>query len=102
MIESAASVHWRRSPRVAWVADADRAMLLNLESDAPQPEELGGTAAAIWMRLGATPLSLDQIVRDLADEYGVAADAIRHDVAAFLDALRAKGFAEASELVTGG
>lgn len=102
MIESATSVHWWRSPRVAWVADADRAMLLDLESDAPQPEELGGTAAAIWARLGATPLSLEQIVRGLADDYGVAADDIRHDVAAFLEALRAKGFAASSEDATGG
>jgi hypothetical protein len=96
MIEPAASVHWRRSPQVAWVADAERAVLLNLESNAPQPEALTGTAAAIWAHLGATPLSLEGIVERLATEYAVAPDAIRADVEAFLNALRAKGFAESS------
>jgi hypothetical protein len=98
MIAPEASVHWWRSPRVAWVAEADRAVLLNLESEAPQPEQLDGTAAAIWTLLGATPLSLDQIVTPLATAYGVAPDAIRGDVAAFLETLRAKGYAESSEL----
>jgi hypothetical protein len=93
-----ASVHWWRSPRVAWVAQADGAVLLNLESDAPQPEHLEGTAAAIWTHLGATPLSLDRIVAPLAAAYGVAPDAIRSDVTSFLETLRAKGYAESSEL----
>src|SRR5215218_7216957 len=93
-----ASVHWWRSPRVAWVAETDRAVLLNLESDAPQPEQLDGTAAAIWTHLSATPRSLDHIVGPLAATYGVAPDAIRDDVAAFLETLRAKGYAESSEL----
>lgn len=92
-----ASVHWWRSPRVAWVAEADRAVLLNLESDAPQPEHLDGTAAAIWRHLGTTPVSLDRIVQPLAAEYGVDPDVIRDDVAAFLAALRVNGFAESSE-----
>jgi hypothetical protein len=96
MIAAEASVHWWRSPRVAWVVDADRAVLLNLESNAPQPEELTGTAAAIWTHLGLAPLSLERIVERLAMEYAVAPDAIRADVEAFLDALRAKGFAESS------
>jgi hypothetical protein len=94
MIAAEASVHWWRSPRVAWVVDAERAVLLNLESDTPQPEALTGTAAAIWARLSATPLNLEEIVQRLAKEYAVAPDAIRADVEAFLDALRAKGFAE--------
>lgn len=92
-----ASVHWWRSPRVAWVAEADRAVLLNLESDAPQPEHLDGTAAAIWRLLSTTPVSLDRIVVPLAADYGVEPDAIRGDVAAFLVALRANGFAESAE-----
>jgi hypothetical protein len=98
MIAPEASVHWWRSPRVAWVAEADRAVLLNLEADAPQPEQLDDTAAAIWTLLGETPLSFDQIVRRLANAYHIAPDAIRADVAAFLERLRANGFAESSEL----
>ena len=96
MSTPATSVHWWRSPRVAWVADADRAVLLNLESNAPQPEELGGTAAAIWTHLGTTPLSLDAIVRRLAADYAVEPEAIRSDVQSFLVALGTKGFAESS------
>ncbi|WP_448809165.1 PqqD family protein [Agromyces bauzanensis] len=96
MSELVVSVRWWRSPHVAWVAEPDRAVLLNLESDTPQPEELGGTAAAIWGVLDATPLRIEQILERLADEYGVAADAIRGDVETFLDALQAKGFAESS------
>ena len=92
-----ASVRWWRPPRVAWVAQADRVVLLNLESDAPQPEQLDGTAAAIWTHLDATPLSLDRIVDALAAAYGVAPDVIRDDVEAFLETLRAKGYAESSE-----
>lgn len=94
MTEPAASVHWRRSPHVAWVADAERTVVLNLESDAPQPEALTGTAGAIWTHLGADPTSFDRIVERLAAEYAVAPDAIRADVEDFLHALRAKGFAE--------
>lgn len=92
----AASVHWWRSPQVAWVADSDRAVLLNLESSAPQPEELGGTAAAIWTLLGTAPLDLGDIVDRLAAEYSVEPDAIRADVESFLVSLQAKGFAESS------
>lgn len=96
MTEPEASVHWWRSPRVAWVADADRAVLLNLESRAPQPEELAGTAAAIWSRLGTAPLSLEAVTKRVAHDYAVEPDAIRTDVESFLVALRVKGFAESS------
>lgn len=96
MSEHAASTHWWRSPRVAWVADADRVVLLNLESKAPQPEELGGTAAAIWTHLGTDPVSLEAVIEGLARDYAVELDDIRADVESFLVTLQAKGFAESS------
>jgi hypothetical protein len=96
MSASETSVQWWRSPRVAWVADGDRAVLLNLESNAPQPEELGGTAAAIWTHLGTTPQSLDAIVRRLATDYAVEPEVIRSDVQSFLVTLGTKGFAASS------
>jgi hypothetical protein len=91
-----ASVSWWRSPRVAWVAVADRAVLLDLESKAPQPEELAGTAAAIWATLDTAPLTPETVTERLAHEYGVEPDAIRADVESFLLALREKGFAVSS------
>ena len=97
MTEPAASIHWRRSSHVAWVADADRTVVLDVESDAPEPTALTGTGAAIWTHLGADPISLTTIVESLAAEYAVAPEAIRADVEAFLLALQAKGFADSSE-----
>ena len=51
---------------------------------------LNRTGTFVWNLLADGPLTPDDLVRRVADHYGVAAAAVRDDVGALLDQLRAE------------
>jgi hypothetical protein len=51
---------------------------------------LNRTGTFVWNLLADGPLTRDHIVSRVADHYGVAAAAVRDDVGALLDQLRAE------------
>jgi hypothetical protein len=71
---------WRVGGRFAAVAGAD-GRIVTIE----------GPAVDVWMRL-AEPCTFDELVRELACDYGVHADTVRADVAPLLAELQHEGF----------
>ena len=74
---------WGIGPEVAWVDEADRVALLDLDRLDQPAVVLTDTSAVIWLCIDGTA-SEDEIVTQVAAEYEVNEAAIREQVLAFL------------------
>lgn len=70
------------------VVDRDGAVVLDIDHDAIVT--LNSTGGYVWERLQKQH-SLDEIVRDLANETGADSAVVEADVLAFVEQLKAKG-----------
>lgn len=80
----------RRSPDVAWVDSEDRVVLVRLDDLAAEPLVLSGSAVVIWAAVDE-PLSLDDLVTQVAAAYDRPADDVRAEVEAFVASCRQLG-----------
>ena len=92
---------WRISETTAFVvSDPTRVVIFNLDRPGTQPLALLGTGATIWAGLvgdadDARPWREEpELLTALAHAYGVEAEEISDDVAAFLDRMAAGGYVE--------
>jgi PqqD family protein of HPr-rel-A system len=92
-----ATSRWARSPEVAWVEASEYTVVLRLDEARPSPRSLDATASAIWASLDEEPRSLDAIVGELAEAYGVAPEKIADDVRGFLADLHDLGLVTRDE-----
>jgi hypothetical protein len=84
---------WRRGPDVAHVSTAERVALLDLRHLERPPYLLQGSAAVVWDLLDGCSLMLD-VVRSVAQHYGVAEVEVEQSVYLFVDQLSDLGLAE--------
>jgi hypothetical protein len=77
----------KRGPDVLWRATGQ---LLVLGRPDGTVITVTGPGADVWQLLGTTPL--EQLVADLAAQYGASAPVVRADVQALLAQLRLQGF----------
>lgn len=83
---------WRIADAVAWTANADGIVALDLESETSHPTALLGTAAFIWDELDANgPIDAEQLLANIAMAFEVDVDEIRADVIDLLASLREGG-----------
>jgi Coenzyme PQQ synthesis protein D (PqqD) len=84
----------RHAPSIPWRRVADDIILAPPGRD--DFDQLSGTAAVIWGIL-ATPSSLEQLVRTLADLYSIPPERISKDVDALVADLIGRGAIELQE-----
>jgi hypothetical protein len=80
----------RHSPRVAWVGEEGRVVVLHLDRLEELPVVLSGSGAAIWHAVDGSS-DADEVVLTVADEFGLPTEAVAADVRAFLDDLATRG-----------
>jgi hypothetical protein len=90
---TAAGPTWGRAADVLWRKVPGGAIVLSPARD--QPTLLAGSGEALWDAL-AQPAPVADLVSVLAGRYGVEPAAVRDDVRAALEQLRALGLAEVS------
>jgi hypothetical protein len=91
MTDAVAGERWLRSPTVAFVDDGERAAVLALDAiDALGARLLFGTAAWIW-RAVDRPVTVEEIVAFIQEEFVADAPSIDGQVREFLNQLRAQG-----------
>ena len=83
---------WRIADAVAWTANSEGIVALDLESETAHPTALLGTAAFVWDELDANgPIDAEQLLTNIATAFEVEVDEIRADVFGLLANLRDGG-----------
>lgn len=75
------------APNIRSIVDHDGAVILDIENDAML--RLNSTGAYVWAKLRQGK-SVDEIVRELAEESSADLVTVDHDVREFLDLLKAR------------
>ena len=97
---SVGTVVWRRATSTAYVESPERVVVVDLDHLELPPYVFEGSAAQLWACLDGDR-SEAQIVTDLADAYGAAAEVVAPDVRAFVERLRSLGLVVAGSLTDG-
>lgn len=88
---------WYRPKDVAFEVRDDAVYVLDLRdiNAEPSPRALQGAAGTIWLALGPAdaPRAESDIVRGVADEYGIEPEEITEHAVAFLAELKSAGLA---------
>ena len=80
----------RHSPRIAWVGEPERVVVLHLDRLDELPLVLTGSGAAIWHAVDGSG-DVDEVIRTVAGEFGLPTETVEPDVRAFLEDLAARG-----------
>ena len=92
---------WRIADAVAWTANSDGIVALDLESETAHPTALLGTAAFVWDELDANgPIDAEQLLTNIATAFEVEVDEIRADVFGLLANLRDGGLVTTQDATT--
>src|SRR6185312_12928750 len=81
---------WRRATGTAYVESAERVVVLDLDHPDLPPYVFEGSAARIWGCVDGDRTET-QVVTDVAEAFGAAADVVAPDVRQFVDRLRELG-----------
>jgi len=84
---------WVRRADVAWTAQDERVVVLDLRHLDRAPAILEGSSAVVWALLD-DPVEEPALARDVADLYGVSTDEVTGSVVAFLTDLDRRGLVE--------
>ncbi|MGN8026948.1 PqqD family protein [Microbacterium sp. 22242] len=80
---------WRIAETVAWTESGDDVVALDLVSVEARPLTLQGTAATVWNEVDRSgPITVDDLVRNIATAYSVDDGAVHDDIVALLRRLR--------------
>ena len=82
---------WHRNPAALWRRSLDGVVVLAPGAD--EPIVLRGGGPAVWERL-AEPITLGELVEDIAGTHGADEDEVERDVRSLLDLLAVSGAAE--------
>jgi hypothetical protein len=85
---SVAATRYRRRAEALWRVGDEFAVIADVDGNVVT---MGGSAVDVWIRL-ALPQTIDELVRELASDYGADPDTVRADVVALLEQLQDEGF----------